>query len=75
MIDDLEHMIDLAYVDHLKLNNKTQNKRKHPSRAEFGEIFKQTYLWILTIQEITKAENKKEVLNLGTENKISNPDL
>jgi hypothetical protein len=64
MSTEYEHIVDLAYADWLKQSKKENRRRKHPSREEYGVLFRQIFPWAgaitLVIQE---TEEQPEVQN------------
>lgn len=55
MIDpEVEKLIDTFYQDHLKKHKRTGNKRLHPTREEYTEIFLTGWLTKVGMDEIEK---------------------
>jgi hypothetical protein len=52
----LENIIDLAYKDWLKQNGKEAKRRKHPSREEYGVLFRQIFPWAGTVVLATQKQ-------------------
>lgn len=56
---ELEMIIDKAYEDHQTRHGRNGKKRQHPTREEYGDIFKTGMLYKAAIDEIKeKGENK-----------------
>jgi hypothetical protein len=55
-MNEMERIIDLAYADWLKQAGKEQAKRKHPSREEYGELYRQMFTWIAAVVLATQKQ-------------------
>jgi len=49
--NELEMIIDIAYQHHLNQRGRTSKKRLHPTRQEYGEIFKTGALYAIAIED------------------------
>ena len=51
---DYERAIDHMYESWLSFAGKSENKKHHPSRAEYGQIIKHAQLWNKAVNELNK---------------------
>ncbi len=56
-MEEIERIIDAAYTDWLEISGNKNKKRQHPSRSEYGQIFKQAFPWVGSLLIITKSTN------------------
>ena len=52
---EMEKLIDAFYKDHLKKHRRAGNKRLHPTREEYTEIFLTGWLAKFSVDEIEKS--------------------
>ena len=52
---EMEKLIDAFYQDHLKKHRRAGNKRLHPTREEYTEIFLTGWLTKVGMDEIAKS--------------------
>ena len=52
---EMEKLIDAFYQDHLKKHGRAKNKRLHPTREEYAEIFLTGWLTKVGLDEIEKS--------------------
>jgi hypothetical protein len=54
--DAIEQIIDSAYAEWLTISGNKTKKRQHPSRTEYGEIFRQSFPWVGSLLIITESK-------------------
>jgi hypothetical protein len=54
MNPEIEKLIDAFYPEHLKRHGRAKNKRLHPTREEYSEIFLTGWLAKVGMDEIEK---------------------
>lgn len=52
---EIEKLIDAFYPEHLKRHGRAKNKRLHPTREEYTEIFLTGWLAKVGMDEIAKS--------------------
>jgi hypothetical protein len=55
MNPEVEKLIEVFYSDHLAKHKRTGNKRLHPTREEYTEIFLTGWLAKFSMDEIEKS--------------------
>jgi hypothetical protein len=50
MTSELEKIIDQMYSGYMEIEHRTDKKKKHPSRKEFGKILKYCQAWNITVR-------------------------
>lgn len=55
MNPEVERVLDIMYEDYISLSGRSGNKKKHPSRKEYGEIITHAKLWGIAAAEALKT--------------------